>query len=129
MPSIPQRKARLLRLLRQALLAVAGGLGYALFVRATGLGIPCPFHALTGLDCPGCGVSRMCMALLRLDVRAAWEANCALFVILPAALVYAALRAVRYVLHGATPLTRAENAAFCVTSAALCVFGVVRNLV
>lgn len=129
MPSIPQRKARLLRLLRQISLVGAGGLGYALFVRVAGLGIPCPFHALTGLDCPGCGVSRMCMALLRLDVRAAWEANCALFIILPAALVYGCVRAVLYVLHGATPLTRAENAAFCVTSAALCVFGVVRNLV
>ena len=51
------------------------GLAYALWLRVGGFGIPCMFHTLTGLDCPSCGVTRMCMALLRLDFEAAFFIN------------------------------------------------------
>lgn len=40
-----------------------------------GLGIPCLFHKLTGLMCPGCGNSRAAMALLELNIRAALQYN------------------------------------------------------
>ena len=66
---------RLRRQLTGLLLMVAVGAGYALWVNLTHLSIPCPFHAITGLQCPGCGVTRMCLALLRLDVSGAWSAN------------------------------------------------------
>ncbi len=38
----------------------------------------CPFNLLTGLDCPGCGVTRMVHALLHGDVVAAWHFNAVL---------------------------------------------------
>ena len=47
---------------------------YALLIR-TGLGLPCLFHEITGLLCPGCGNSRAALALLRLDIRAALGYN------------------------------------------------------
>ncbi len=40
-----------------------------------GIGIPCLFHQVTGLLCPGCGNSRAALALLRLDVAAALQYN------------------------------------------------------
>ncbi len=55
---------------------------------ATGLGIPCPFLALTGWLCPLCGGTRTGSALLRGDLAAAWHAN-------PLLLVVALLLAVR----------------------------------
>lgn len=40
-----------------------------------GIGIPCLFYQVTGLQCPGCGNSRAVMALLRLDLAAALSYN------------------------------------------------------
>ena len=42
---------------------------------ARGIGIPCLFYKITGLQCPGCGSSRAVMALLRLDLREALRHN------------------------------------------------------
>ena len=35
------------------------------------VGITCPIKYLTGISCPGCGMSRACMSALRLDFAAA----------------------------------------------------------
>jgi len=44
---------------------------------------PCPFHALTGLYCPGCGSTRALHALLQGDVAQAMAMNPLLVVALP----------------------------------------------
>ncbi len=119
--------ARLRRLCRWVGLALVLGAGYALWGCVTGLWLPCPFHALTGLECPGCGVTRMCMALLRRDLSAAWAANPGLLALLPAILLLSAVRAVRYVRTGA-PASRGEQAAAWVLSVVLVGYGVLRNL-
>nr|WP_296763584.1 DUF2752 domain-containing protein [Rhodococcus sp. (in: high G+C Gram-positive bacteria)] len=51
--------------------------GVVLYVRdpATSSYIPCPFHALTGLWCPGCGTTRAAGDLVRGDVSAALSSN------------------------------------------------------
>lgn len=54
--------------------AGAAGL-YSLLARA-GIWIPCLFRRITGFLCPGCGNTRAALALLRLDVPAAIQANC-----------------------------------------------------
>jgi hypothetical protein len=55
---------------------VLAGVGVAA-LRAAGVdALPaCPWHALTGLDCPGCGSTRAGMALLRGDVGTALSHN------------------------------------------------------
>ena len=35
--------------------------------------IPCPFKALTGIDCPGCGFQRSLMALFQGDFLKSWS--------------------------------------------------------
>ena len=36
---------------------------------------PCPFHLLTGIDCPGCGMTRACIALARGEIGRALQYN------------------------------------------------------
>lgn len=47
------------------------------------MAIPCFFHKVTGLRCPGCGITRMLMALLEGDWRKAFYCNQALILLLP----------------------------------------------
>ena len=57
------------------------GFVYWLWIRLTGLAIPCLYVATTGLLCPGCGSTRMLLALLRLDFGAAFRYNPVVFVL------------------------------------------------
>ena len=64
-------------------LAVAGAVYVGVRNPATQGGfLPCPFHALTGLWCPGCGMTRALHQLLRGDVAGALSANLFLPVVL-----------------------------------------------
>lgn len=51
------------------------GLGLSVLYATTGAGVPCPFRAVTGWQCPLCGGTRLGAALLHGDVSAAWAAN------------------------------------------------------
>lgn len=123
-----EAKHRLKRLLLLAGLILGIGLAYAVFVRLSGLSIPCPFHALTGLLCPGCGVTRMCLALLRLDFAAAWQANPVLLLLLPVLAALLLRQAVRYVKSGRSTLSRRESALVWGMAAVLLLWGIARNL-
>lgn len=122
-------KARALRLIRRAGLILGIGLAYACFVRWTGLAVPCPFHAVTGLQCPGCGITRMCLALLRLNFAAAWASNPGLLVLLPLLAALFLKMAAGYVKSGRKTPTKAESTAIWVLVGVLLAYGVVRNLI
>ena len=118
---------------KRRLLAVGGallglGLSYALWVRLTGLAGPCPFRAVTGRLCPGCGVTRLCLSLLRWDWAAAWNANPVLLLMLPVLVVLGVRLAVRYVREGSTSGPKWESALLWAMTALLIVWGVARNL-
>lgn len=120
---------RLRRLLTGLLLVAAVGIGYALWVNLTHLSIPCPFHAITGLQCPGCGVTRMCLALLRLDVSGAWKANPVLLLLLPLLGGLLGYCAVVYVRRGSVPTARWETLVWSGMAGVLLLWGVWRNIV
>ena len=123
-----ERRDRLRRLLGGGGLLLAAGLAYALWVRATGLALPCPFRAVTGFQCPGCGVTRLCLSLLRGDLPGAWRANPALLLLLPVLAALGVRLAARYVREGRAVPTRGETALVWAMIALLAVWGIARNL-
>ena len=50
--------------------------------------IPCLFHKLTKLYCPGCGVTRMCVSIFKLDFKSAFSYNAYAFILLCLAIIY-----------------------------------------
>ena len=112
-------RAKRLRVL--ALLA-AGGAAYAAFALRFG-GLPCPFHALTGLRCPGCGVTTLLLSLVRGDLAAAFWANPFLFLSAPFLLVLLW----RFLWKDTLPGRRWHIAAW-VYLASLVLWGIFRNI-
>ena len=123
------KKARLKKLLFYMMLLGMAGLLYGIFVSYTGLAIPCLFRKVTGLLCPGCGVTGMCVALLHLDWRGAFSCHPVLFVLLLPLTAVFICGAAGYVQNGRFRFARWQNLILYVSVAALVIFGVVRNLV
>ena len=71
-----------------ASLAVGGAYLYWFEPGKTGFFPSCPFRALTGFNCPGCGTTRALHQLLHGNVVAAFELNPLMILLLPV-VVYA----------------------------------------
>lgn len=121
-------KKRLLRVGAWAGAVLAAALVYAAVVRALGWGVPCVFHALTGLLCPGCGVTRMGLCLLHGDIFGAFSQNPVVFILLPAAGAVAFLHLWRYVTTGQRATPKWEEGCWLTLAAALVLWGVARNM-
>lgn len=121
-------KERLFQTLKTVAILGVIGLGYAFVCTFTPFRIPCPLHALTGLYCPGCGVTRMCLSLLQFDFEGAARANLAVLVLLPVILVLLLWYLVNYIKLGKKQLSRAQTIVVWTLVALLLLFGIVRNL-
>lgn len=110
-------------------LLLAAGIVYALWVEHTGLAFPCAFRTLTHLMCPGCGATRLCLALLQCDLAGAWQANPALLVMLPVLAALAARLSLRYVQEGTALPQGWERPLVWALLALLLAWGVARNII
>ncbi len=104
------------------------GCAYAAFCSLTGFGVPCLFHLFTGLNCPGCGVSRMLLSLLRLDFAAAFRYNAGLLCLSPLLLTLIVVWVCRYIRWGNRKPGRLLQAAELGFAALLVIWGAIRNL-
>lgn len=124
-----QRMQRLRKIVIGMSVCLLLGMLYALWLSLGGPGIPCIFHVLTGLDCPSCGVTHMCMALLRFDIAAAWRANAAILCLLPVLLLIVGSMIGHYVKTGETRPQRWVSILIWSTIIVLLLFGLARNLI
>jgi len=103
---------------------------YCVWVRFTGLGIPCPIRMITGWKCPGCGITTLFVRLFKLDIHGAFEANSFLFLTLPflaAELVFSEACYFRGDLIGKKART-VNTVATCIYLVCLIAFGISRNI-
>ena len=120
-------KTRMLTVLCTAAVLLCAGFFYVFFSSRTGWSMPCLFHTLTALKCPGCGVTRMCMALLRGDLAAAFRCNRAVLILTPVGVYVAAAWGIGYIRSGVRVLRGAPKAAAWTIVAVLVAFGIARN--
>ena len=100
---------------------------YLIFVLCTGLGIPCLFYEITGLKCPGCGISKMFISLVKLDVVSAFWHNPFLFITGPFLIAYLAAGEVKYVRTGNNDMGKWEIFLW-VEIALVLTYAVLRNI-
>ena len=125
---MPDRAARRRKLAGRALGLGLAGAAYAVWLAATGLGVPCLFHLCTGLLCPGCGISRALLALAQGRLALALRCNAAAVVLAPFLGWLLACMARRYVREGTARLSPRAQAAVWAAAVLLVLFGAVRNL-
>ena len=119
-------KTRWRKVLRTAVFFASAGFVYTVLY-LLGIQIPCPFHRLTGLYCPGCGVSRMCISILRLDFLSALRYNSIVLFLLPVIFLLMVQLTVHYVKTGRKQLTKGQRIVVWSMAVILVLFGVIRN--
>lgn len=126
--NLDMQKDRAIKVIKSICLLIAIGIAYAIFCVLTGKGIPCIFNLITGLKCPGCGITHMCLALLRLDFVNAWQSNPVILCMLPAGAVLTGYSLYTYIKIGHMPNDRWYNVIIWIMVIILLIFGVVRNI-
>lgn len=110
------------------ILLIFFGLLYGLFFMTTGIGIPCFFHKITGLYCPGCGVTHMCVSLMQGDIESAMRSNVMLFFLSPILLFIAGDYIIRYIKTGHWIVLQWQTVALYIMIALLVLFAIIRNI-
>ncbi len=112
---------------KKVLLVLLAGISYYLFVMLTGWRIPCVFFLISGRYCPGCGITRMFMALGQFDFPLAFRNNALVMSIAPFALVFVLRRWRLYIKTGASEPDRLEQIALIFASFLTIGFWILRN--
>lgn len=120
-----------LRLILMACVALTAYMGalYLYFAGPQNIRIPCLFHLVTGLYCPGCGAGRACYSILHGEFLKAFCYNPLMTVLLPLIGIYTAARAVDWIVTGENHIDRKINVKFLTwVLVIVVVYGVLRNI-
>lgn len=90
--------------------------------------IPCAFKTLTHLNCPSCGVSRMCVSISHGDIKSAFYYNQVLIFLTPLIALYYIFYQIRYIKTGQRKISKLENNTMILIIVILVIYGIVRNL-
>lgn len=114
--------------IRNVMILILTGMVYAGIVIRFHVGIPCMFHVITGLQCPGCGITHMLIYMAEHDFKSAYESNQMVFVLQPV-IYYLVLKNVIVYIKG-DPVRHHKFDNFLVYSAIvmILVFSVIRNI-
>lgn len=120
-------RKRLKKYLIMLAVGLTAGVIYFLLTQL-GFAIPCIFHRITGFYCPGCGVTRMCINLVKLNIYDAFRSNPAVFIILPFLIIIFLKRTYSYVKYGTAAHEKWMSAIEIISLIFLIIFGILRNI-
>lgn len=119
-------KKRFYRLVLVSCAILVFMLGYLAFVLLTDLKIPCIFNLALGVECPGCGITRMFVSLFHFDFAAAFRYNGFMLLTLPLVLFLVCVLGYSYVKTGRARLGKFATIGWLWIFAAL-LFAILRN--
>ena len=90
--------------------------------------IPCAFKTLTHLNCPSCGVSRMCVSISHGDIKSAFYYNQVLIFLTPLISLYYIFYQIRYIRTGQRKISKLENNTMILIIVILILYGIIRNM-
>ena len=122
-------KKRLLKTIILSVSLITAGCAYAFLNSRFGFSIPCLFNKITGLQCPGCGVTRMCISILKFDLKSAFDYNPVIFCFIPAGLYLFFNGLYRYIKYGINKIPKSENIMMIIMTVILVIFGILRNFI
>lgn len=109
-----------------AKIGLIGFLYYLLLIY--GVHIPCVFRTITGLKCPGCGISRMFLGLFARDFEKAWYFNCFVLALIPFGGLYGVYKVGKYIKTGSKDTNWVEEMLLIILAMLALVFMIIRNL-
>ncbi len=121
-------KQRVKKVIITLSIIIAAGLAYAVFWTVTGIAIPCAIYEVTGIYCPGCGVSRMCLSLLHFDFYQAFRYNPGAIIVSPVLIWYFIHYIITYLKGESTKITKGQQRLFVIVIIVLILFGIARNI-
>ena len=101
---------------------------YLFFMMKKHFLIPCIFHEITGLHCPGCGITRMIISILQLNLYQAFRYNMLIFVLFPFFLVLLFDYGISYFIKKEPLYKKVSRIVWYIVIFLLIVFGILRNI-
>lgn len=98
---------------------------YAILIISFDIGIPCVFYEITGLYCPGCGITRLCLSLFEGDIYQAFRYNPIIFIDLPILFI---LFVLNIFLKNNKNIKKITDVIIIFLATITIIFGVIRNI-
>lgn len=120
-------KKRSLKVISMLAAIMVAGIIYYIIIRIIPP-IKCPIKRVTGLYCPGCGVTRMLVNLLDLEFYKAFRSNCAVFISLPFLVAFFGIRGYGYIKNGKPTYNLPMKIIVAVLTVGFLIFAILRNI-
>lgn len=105
------------------------GFLYYLLITYTKFHLLCTFHLVTGLYCPGCGMTRCVLSLIHGDIYQAFRYNELVLILLPFLLSYSINKVYKFIFQKkTTTFDKIPTQAYLILAIATILFGVLRNI-
>lgn len=90
------------------------------------IGVLCPLKEILGIECPGCGGTRMAVSIFKMDLYQAFRYNAYVFATIPLLLFVGTKQAYEFIVNN--KMISWIDKFITYYSIGLCIFGVIRNI-